>query len=71
MASAAIYGALALVAKRQTSIVGLISSVASAAAVAGVGTSRVYLHVHYPSDVVAGWVLGALFPAAFKRLTGL
>jgi len=32
--------------------------------VALIGTTRVYLGVHYPSDVVGGWALGAVWVAA-------
>jgi undecaprenyl-diphosphatase len=59
--SAAVYGAIALVAtvlwwrKRQRRAIWTIA----ATLVGLIGLSRVWLGVHWPSDVVAGWLVGA------------
>lgn len=70
MLSAAVYGVLALsVAQMTPSRVrrGQICSVAAAIAVI-VGLSRLYLGVHWPTDVLAGWCFGAAWVALYAAL---
>jgi undecaprenyl-diphosphatase len=59
-ASAAAYGAIALVVwARWGARAGRGAMAAAVVITAVVGFSRVYLGVHWPTDVVAGWCAGA------------
>jgi undecaprenyl-diphosphatase len=78
LASAAIYATAAVlvaVQARRTIDRALCAGVA-AAVLAGIGASRVYLGVHYASDVLGGyaaglaWAFALLAAAAFLRKAG-
>ena len=55
----ALYGALALIVARHGDARVRRAAIAAAVALSVlVGVTRVYLGVHYPTDVLAGWLLG-------------
>lgn len=80
MMSAAIYLSLAtIIARTQKNLTIRIYLITIAAILAFlIGISRVYLGVHYPSDVLAGWIAGSTWAAVcwissryyHKNLTG-
>ncbi|HEX2087005.1 MAG TPA: phosphatase PAP2 family protein [Solirubrobacteraceae bacterium] len=64
-ASLALFAGLALVAARGRSAPARTAIVAAAAVlVLAIGLTRVYLGAHYPTDVVAGWLLAAALATA-------
>ncbi|HEV7257779.1 MAG TPA: phosphatase PAP2 family protein [Bosea sp. (in: a-proteobacteria)] len=70
--SVAIFSTLALIVSRHQrsgAARGYICAVTTIL-IAAVGISRVYLGVHYPSDVLAGWALGLLSSIASASIAG-
>ncbi|HEV3391036.1 MAG TPA: phosphatase PAP2 family protein [Solirubrobacteraceae bacterium] len=66
--SLATFAALALVAAACTSRAAWPGRVLAVVLAAGVGWSRVYLGVHWTTDVIAGWLIAAAWVAIVSRL---
>lgn len=68
----AVYGAIAIVAARTVGTTTSRAAIWTAAALLAllVGWSRVYLGVHYLSDVVGGYVLAAVWLGVTRALSG-
>ncbi len=62
-ASAAVFGTLAYVLWREEMLPGAAACALSVVPPLVIGTSRVYLDVHYATDVLGGWSVGGLVAA--------
>lgn len=66
--SIALYGALAVLAARPAGRSARVAIWIGLGVLSGlIGATRVYLGVHYPSDVVAGWMVGGLWLLGVTR----
>lgn len=65
------YGVLGVLVMRSRLPLGVRRGIAIAlgAVILLVGLSRIWLGVHYPTDVLAGWTAGAVIVLVFARLT--
>jgi undecaprenyl-diphosphatase len=67
LSSFCFYGVLAglLCARIESRAIRILIWTVAAALIAAIGLSRIYLGVHYPSDVVAGYIAAAAWVSAF------
>jgi undecaprenyl-diphosphatase len=68
LGSAGVYVAIAVIVAVVVPRYRVVSAAACLVLVGAVGLSRVYLRVHYPSDVIGGWALGVVWALGIARV---
>ena len=73
LSSFCFYGVLAglCCARIQSRAARILIWIATSFLVAGIGLSRIYLGVHYPTDVIAGYLAGAIWVSALLFAAGI